>query len=58
MSFFTSDNLKQKHYVHQKNYYNTVKTEVAETLFNKKTKICCVTRASRGLPPDLLGARI
>jgi hypothetical protein len=57
MAFFTSDNLKQKHYLHQENYYNTVKTGAAETLFNKKT-IICVTRASRGLPPDLLGARI
>lgn len=58
MSFFTSENLKQKHYLYQNNYYNTEKTETAQTLFSKKIIICGVTRASRGLPPDLLRARI
>jgi hypothetical protein len=46
------DNFKLNHYVHQDIYYNSMK--VAETLLDKKTRVCYAVQANTRLPFDFI----
>ena len=44
-------NIGQNHYIHQDNYYNSVR--LAQTLLERKVKVCGTMRPNRGIPRDL-----
>jgi hypothetical protein len=45
--------LGQNHHIYLDNFYDNVK--VAETLLDRKVKVCRTMRANRGIQPDLEG---
>jgi len=44
-------NLGQNHHVYQDNYYNSVR--LAQTLLDRKVRVCGTMRPNRGIPRDL-----
>ena len=46
-------NLGQNHHIYQDNFYNNVR--LAQTLLDRKVRICGTTRPNRGIPCDLEG---
>ena len=44
-------NIGQNHYIHQDNYYNSVR--LAQTSLDRKVKVCGTMRPNKGIPLDL-----
>jgi len=44
-------NLDQNHHIYQDNFYNSVR--LAETLLDRKERVCGTMRVNRGIPRDL-----
>ena len=44
-------NLGQNHHVYEDNYYNSVR--LAQTLLDRKVRVCSTMRPNRGIPCDI-----